>query len=77
MDSVYSLYYSFLAYFPGWLHGPISIVLALLIIYAVFQVIRRHFLFLILLIILLPQSVPILKTIWESVYQFVRFLIGR
>ena len=71
------LYSIFLGYFPESLHGVVSIALALLLVYAVFQVLRRNFIFIILLILLLPQAAPILKSIWDNVVQVIQFLINR
>jgi hypothetical protein len=77
LERVYELYYRFLAYFPPSLHGVVSFALAVLLIYAAYKVIKRNFVYLILLVLLLPQSVPILKTLWQSVYEFLKFLLGR
>ena len=71
------LYTVLLSYFPESLHGLVSIVLALLLIYAVYQVLKRNFIFLILLVLLLPQAQPILKSVWENVSQVIQFLIHR
>lgn len=73
----YDLYYQFLAYFPSSWHGGVSFILALVIVYAAYKVIKRNFVYIILLVLLLPQSVPILKTIWQSGYEIVRFLLKR
>ena len=71
------LYSVLLSYFPESLHGLVSIALALLLIYAVFQVLKRNFIFIILLVLLLPQAQPILKSVWENVVQVIQFLINR
>jgi len=71
------LYSVLLSYFPESLHGLVSIVLALLLIYAVYQVLKRNFIFIILLVLLLPQAQPILKSVWENVLQVIQFLINR
>lgn len=77
LTQIYDLYYQFLSYFPARYHGVVSLVLAGLIVYAAYKVIKRNFIFLIVLILLLPQAVPILKTIWESLLQFLQFLVKR
>lgn len=73
-NQIYSIYYQFLNYFPKDYHFFISLVLAGLIVFAAFKVIKRNFIFIILLVILLPQSVPILKSIWEGLMQVLAFL---
>ncbi|MCL5435858.1 MAG: hypothetical protein M1275_02155 [Patescibacteria group bacterium] len=77
LDQVYSLYYQFLNYFPAQYHGIVSLVLAGLLVLAIYKVIKRNFVFIILLVLLLPQAVPILKSVWESTVQLLQFLIKR
>jgi len=77
LDQVYSIYYQFVGYFPKEYHFAISLILAGLIVYAVFKVIKRNFIFIILLLLLLPQSVPIFSGIWEGLLQILAFLTRR
>ncbi|OGE73694.1 MAG: hypothetical protein A3I07_01755 [Candidatus Doudnabacteria bacterium RIFCSPLOWO2_02_FULL_42_9] len=77
MDQIYSIYNQFLSYFPSNLHGIVSIALAVLIVIGVFKVIKREFIYLILLVVLLPASIPILKNVWESVSGIIKFLLSR
>lgn len=77
LNEVYNLYYQFLGYFPESLHGIVSLALAVLLIYAIYKVIKRNFIFLIILVLLLPPAVPMLKTIWENVVSVLKFLIQR
>lgn len=77
MPELYSIYDQFLNAFPSFLHGWISLVLAVLLVISVYKVLKRNFIFLILLIILLPASVPILKNIWESLVTLIKFLLTK
>lgn len=77
LEQVYSLYYQFLDRFPPQIHGIISFLLALLLIYAIYKIIKRNFIFLILVVLLLPQAVPILKTVWESAFTLIKFLFEK
>lgn len=77
MDTVYSIYNQFLNYFPGNLHGLISVILAVLLVVGIYKVIRRQFVYIILLIVLLPASVPILKHVWQQVLEILKFLLSR
>ena len=74
---LYSLYYQFLDFFPPQMHGAVSFVLAILLIYAIYKVLKRNFGFLILLVLLLPQTVPMLKSIWENLFGVLNFLLKR
>ena len=77
MDQILSIYNQFLSYFPQNLHGVVSLALAALIVVGIFKVIKREFIYLVLLVVLLPASVPILKNIWESVAGLVKFLLTK
>lgn len=77
LQSIYSLYNQFLNYFPPKVHGLVSLFLAILLIYGIYKVLRKQLIYLVLLVILLPASVPILKNIWEQLLEFLKFLLSR
>jgi hypothetical protein len=77
LGQISSLYDQFLGYFPEQFRVAVSLALALLLVYAVYQVIKKNFIFIILLVLLLPPSVPILKNIWDNVFAALQFLIKR
>jgi hypothetical protein len=76
MDSLTGLYNQFLNFFPYAWHPYVSFVIAILLIYAIIKILQRDFIFLILLIVLLPASVPILKGIWISVLAAMAYLFS-
>ncbi|PIR96895.1 MAG: hypothetical protein COT91_04220 [Candidatus Doudnabacteria bacterium CG10_big_fil_rev_8_21_14_0_10_41_10] len=71
------LYNQFLSYFPESLHGAVSLVMALLLVFAIFQVIKKNFIFIILIVLLLPQAKPILLSVWENAVSILQFLMRR
>jgi hypothetical protein len=77
MDQIISIYGQFLSFFPSSIHGVVSLVLAILIIYSIFKVLKHNFIYLILLVILLPASQPILKNLWQGAVNLVKFLLTR
>lgn len=77
LQSLYSLYGQFLSYFPEKVHGWVSLFLAILLIFGIYKVIRKQLVYLILLVILLPASVPILKNIWEQLVEILKFLLSK
>lgn len=77
MQIVHSLYEQFLSYFPSKIHGIISLALAILLVVGIYKVIRRQFVYIILLIVLLPASVPILKNVWQQILEILKFLLSR
>ncbi len=76
-DSIFGIYNQFLNYFPASLHPVVSLVVAALIIYGIFKVIQKDFIYIILLIVLLPASVPVLKNILDSVVNIIKFLLAK
>lgn len=77
ISSIFEIYNQFLSNFPENTRGLVSAGLAILLVYGIYKVLKRQFIFLILLVILLPASVPILKNVWEQVLQILQFLISR
>ncbi|MBI4050320.1 MAG: hypothetical protein HY398_02625 [Candidatus Doudnabacteria bacterium] len=77
LSPIYDIYNQFLSYFPENVHWVISLALALLLVLGVYKVLRKQFVYLVLLVVLLPASVPILKNIWSQLLELLRFLISR
>ncbi len=75
MQQLQDFYVGFLNLFPTFLHPIISIGLAILLILSAVQVLKRNFVYLILLVILLPASIPILKNIVDTLIAFVKFVL--
>ncbi len=76
MDQIQSLYLQFLANFPVNTRPVISIALAIFLVYSIFKVVKKDFIFIIALLILLPTSVPMLQNIWQGVVEFIKFLLN-
>jgi hypothetical protein len=76
LDQIQKLYLDFLNNFPIALRPIISIGLAVLLVYAVIKVLKKDWIFIIVLIVILPGSIPILKTIWEGAATFIKFLLN-
>ncbi len=76
MEALEQLYRSFLDYFPGFLQPVVSLALAVLLVYSIFQSLRRNFIFLIVLVVLLPASLPILKDVLDVLVKVVKYLLG-
>ncbi len=77
MDQIFSIYSQFLGFFPQSMHGVVSLVLAVLLVIGIVKVIKKDFIYIILLVVLLPASVPILKNIWEGAINIIKFLLTR
>ncbi len=76
MFEIQNIYLQFLNNFPASLRPIISIGLGVLVIYSIFKIIKKDFVWIIALVIILPGSLPILKSIWQGVVIFVKFLLN-
>lgn len=77
IQTLFDLYNQFLNNFPEQFHGWISLGLAVLLVVGIYKVIKKQFIYLILLVILLPASIPILGNIWKQVVEIMKFLLSR
>ena len=77
LASIENLYTQFLNRFPAQYQPYISIVMVILFAYAIFRVVKKDWIFIIALVILLPSSVPILKSVWAGVVSFGQFLLNK
>lgn len=71
-----NLYSQFLNLFPAPTQWLVSVIVLISILAAFFVLIRTHWLFLILLILLLPFIYPVLLSFFGGIWQFVLFLWG-
>ncbi len=76
LADIQNLYLQFLNNFPVNLRPLISIGLAVLIVYSIFKVLKKDWIFLIALVILLPASKSILQNVWEALVVFIKFLLN-
>jgi hypothetical protein len=76
MQQIQSLYLEFLANFPVAIRPIVSIALAVLLVYSIIKVIKKDFIFIIALIVLLPASKSILQNIWEAILGLIKFLLN-
>jgi hypothetical protein len=76
LAQIQNTYLEFLNNFPIGLRPVISIGLAILIVYSIFKILKKDWIFLIALLLLLPASKPILQNIWETIVVFIKFLLN-
>ena len=79
LGGIEAWYVNFLSQFSPTFGSVVSLILALVIIYSAFRFIKKDFIFIIALIILVPGSVPILQSIWFGLVELIKFLfhVGR
>lgn len=76
MDFLTGLYNQFLGFFPSFLHPVISIIVVIFLVYSIVQAIKSNFIWLIVLVVLLPASIPILKQVFGILIGFIKYLLG-
>jgi hypothetical protein len=76
LAQIQNTYLEFLNNFPIGLRPVISIGLAILIVYSIFKILKKDWIFLIALLLLLPASKPILQNIWETIVVVIKFLLN-
>ena len=76
LADIQNLYLEFLKNFPVNLQPIISIGMAVLIVFAIIKVIKKDWIYLIVLVLLLPGSKPILQNIWQGIVVFIKFLLN-
>lgn len=76
MDYLQNIYAQFLSYFPNFLHPVISVIVAIFVIYSIVQALKRNFIYLIVLVVLLPASIPILKQVLDFLIEVVKYFLG-
>lgn len=76
METLQDLYNQFLGFFPNFLHPFVSIAVVIFLVYSIVQALKRNFIWLIILVLLLPASIPILKGVIEVLIGFIKYLLG-
>lgn len=69
-------YQSFLSLFPQPIWWLVSAIVLVSIIGAFFVLVRTHWIFIIILIILFPFFIPIFRNFFGEIYSFVLYLWG-
>ncbi|MGH8896560.1 MAG: hypothetical protein ACRDZ4_05915 [Egibacteraceae bacterium] len=71
-----ALYDRFLALFPPPLQWLVTLIVVIALIVGFINLIRHSWLFLILLLLLLPAIFPILQRFFGDLYRFFLYLVG-
>jgi len=77
MNQIINIYDQFLAIFPNQIQGIVSLILFILIIIGIFKVFKKDFIWIIVLIILLPASIPILMNVWNFLVELLKYLLNK
>lgn len=77
MEQIFRLYDRFLQLFPPESHSVVSVFTAVFLILSLYKLARKNALWLILLTVFVPVSVPILKKIWDGILEVLRYLMSK
>lgn len=73
---IQDIYLQFLANFPVQFQPMVSVAVGLIIVFVVYRIIKRDFIFIIALVILVPTSVPVLKSVWGGIVSLLKYLFN-
>ncbi len=68
------IFTKFVSVFPQFLQPYVSVLVGVFLVITVIQIIRRQFVWLIALVILLPSSLAILRSVGNVLADVLRFL---
>lgn len=76
MQSIQEIYLKFMGYIPLSLRPAASLLLAIFIVFSIVQVLKRNFIYLIGLIVLLPSSKTILQSALDFAGGLIKYLLS-
>lgn len=77
MDFLFRAYDAFILNFPVQYQGIISLGLLAVIVISLYQLIRKNLLWIALLILFVPASIPILSKIGQGVLLFLKYIVSK
>ncbi|MBI4128189.1 MAG: hypothetical protein HY459_03920 [Parcubacteria group bacterium] len=77
MQKLSALYDRFLSLFPPEWHTVVSIAIIVLLVWWLLKLIKHNLIFIILLVIFVPASIPILVQIVNALIDFINRIIAR
>ncbi len=72
LEEIYHLWEQFLHFFPSSLRWITSLIIFGLLVKLIISLIKKSFIWLILLVLFVPASIPLLKEIFGSVFRFLQ-----
>jgi len=74
-DQIISIYNQFISIFPASIQWIISLVIFIVVVKWTIDLVKQNIIWLILLIILLPASIPILRSVFDGLLTFLGYLL--
>jgi hypothetical protein len=76
LSDIFHVYTLMLSNIPAQYQGIVSVLLGVFLVFSIVQIIRKQFIWIIVLIVLFPTSIPILKAVLAGVLSFTKTLLG-
>ncbi|OGD62927.1 hypothetical protein A2160_04110 [Candidatus Beckwithbacteria bacterium RBG_13_42_9] len=77
LDQLADLYGQFLSIFPAYLHFWISLVIFIALVLWLVDLVKKHWIWILLLIIFIPASIPLLRQIGKGIIDLLGFLLPK
>jgi hypothetical protein len=77
LERIYSLWLSFLAFFPDSIRWLISLLVFIFFVKVLIDLVKRSFVWLLLLVLFIPASVPLIKEIFFFIVNFLQLILPR
>jgi hypothetical protein len=75
LEQVYSLWLDFLALFPNSIRWLVSLVVFIIFVKIIINLVKKSFIWLLLLILFVPASIPLIKEIFSSLFNFLKLIL--
>ncbi|MDD3532227.1 MAG: hypothetical protein PHR64_02510 [Candidatus Shapirobacteria bacterium] len=75
LEQAYSLWLDFLALFPDSIRWLVSLAVFIFFIKIIIDLVKKSFIWLLLLILFVPASIPLIKEIFTSIVRFLQFIL--
>jgi len=77
LEKIINFYEEFLSVFPSQLHFWISLAIFVVIIIWFLKLMQKNIIWIILLVLFIPASIPLLKQIGQGILEFLQYLLNK
>ncbi len=70
-------YANLLSHFPGHYHSLVSLVVLAILVLTLVQLIRKSWLYLLLLLIFVPAAIPVMSSLGQGILEFLRYIANQ
>lgn len=74
LTQIYSLWSQFISIFPESIRWLIALIVFIFLLKLVIDLVKKNFIWLLLLIVFVPASLPLLKEIFNWLFNLLKFI---